>query len=97
MRLVNEDDMGKTGSDVVTGFQGVITGYCIYLTGCRQVCLSGPAKDDGGGGTSGWYDVDRIELRPDPRVELFKDEDTQEDAREESEPSGGPQDSPSTY
>jgi hypothetical protein len=37
--------LGRRGRDVITGFEGVITGHVAYLTGCNQYLLAPPAKD----------------------------------------------------
>jgi len=52
-------NLGSTGRDRVTGFQGVITGHARYLTGCSQLLLAPPAKD--GAYVDGqWFDEQRV-------------------------------------
>lgn len=53
--------LGKTATDLITGFKGVITGHASYITGCDQVSLTGKANDTSTG-ASMWVDVNRIEL-----------------------------------
>ena len=53
----------KNGDEVtekITGFKGVITGTCFYLTGCSQYLITAKSKD-GKEPTALWYDEGRIE------------------------------------
>ena len=53
-------ELGIKAKDTVTGFEGTITGFCKYLTGCDQFLLS-PTVDKEGKHVDGkWYDVNRI-------------------------------------
>lgn len=52
--------LGKKAKDVITGFEGTVTGEVTYLTGCKQLLLTGYAKD-GKPAESAWFDVDRVE------------------------------------
>jgi hypothetical protein len=54
-----EIELGKTYIDKVTGFKGIATGYCIYISGCNQVSLTGKCNKDN---TSShmWVDVQRV-------------------------------------
>jgi hypothetical protein len=54
--------IGHYGKDIITGFHGRITGCASYITGCDQVCLTPPMKDDGKIEDGRWYDVNRINL-----------------------------------
>jgi hypothetical protein len=61
---------GYTWRDKITGFQGIATGYCTYITGCNQVCLN-PGTRDGKLLDCPWIDEDRLERVDDvARVEL---------------------------
>lgn len=63
--------LGKSARDVITGFEGVISGVCYYLTGCAQVVLLPRELDkDGDTRASRWYDVGRLEILDEPAVEL---------------------------
>lgn len=55
------DGLGRTGTDKITGFTGVITGHCSYLTGCSQFLLAPPVRD-GALVESQWFDEQRIEI-----------------------------------
>lgn len=50
-----EKIFGRSGSDLITGFKGVITGECKYITGCTQYCLSNEKEDR-------WVDKPRVQL-----------------------------------
>lgn len=54
-------ELGQKGRDKVTGFEGIITGRCQYLTGCDQYNLIPPAKD-GKIENAQWFDEGRIEI-----------------------------------
>ena len=61
--------LGKTLKDKLTGFSGVATGFCRYLTGCDQYNVTPKIDDDGKYPTSHWFDVVRLEVQED--VETF--------------------------
>lgn len=47
----------------VTGFEGVITAYSEYLTGCEQYCVKPAKLDKDGKMFDGvWIDQDRLDL-----------------------------------
>lgn len=53
--------LGIKAKDRITGFTGVVTGYCQYISGCHQALLT-PEVDDKGGHRDGhWFDVQRLE------------------------------------
>ena len=52
-------ELGQTVKDQVTGFSGVITGMCFYLTGCVQVLVQSPVKEDRFVEPR-WMDEDRV-------------------------------------
>jgi len=47
--------------DRVTGFKGVCTGFCEYISGCSQALLVPRVGKDGKSPDGGWYDVQRLE------------------------------------
>jgi hypothetical protein len=51
--------LGREVRDTITGFQGVVTGYVKYLTGCNQCLVVGKAKD-GKPGETAWFDEQRM-------------------------------------
>ncbi len=51
--------LGNTMQDKITGFKGVVIGYCQYITGCNQFLLQPPAADNGDFKDSWWIDEQR--------------------------------------
>lgn len=62
--------LGYTYKDRITGFQGVATGYCQYLSGCNQLLLVPKAAKDGAYKAGEWFDVQRLEQLRADRVVL---------------------------
>ncbi len=52
---------GKRYRDTITGFEGTVTGYCAYVSGCDQVLLNGGMGKDGDKILSFWFNADRME------------------------------------
>lgn len=52
-------DLGDRVKDIITGFEGIVTGKCQYITGCDQVLVQPRVKDDGSKAEGGWFDSDR--------------------------------------
>jgi len=61
---------GRKMKDKVTGFTGVATGYCTYLTGCERVLLVPPVGDDGKIRDGEWFDEARCDYVDDTVVTL---------------------------
>lgn len=55
-------DLGRTGTDRISGFQGVATGYVQYLTGCHQFLLVGKSAD-GKEAAVQWFDEQRLTFK----------------------------------
>jgi hypothetical protein len=53
---------GDRVKEKVTGFSGIITGICFYLTGCTQYLVTPPSKDGMTKSDAQWYDEGRLEL-----------------------------------
>jgi hypothetical protein len=53
-------EQGDTLQDLITGFQGIVTGRCDYITGCDQYLLQpkGTKKDTKPDPV--WYDDNRL-------------------------------------
>lgn len=62
--------LGKTVTDSITGFSGVVTGHVEYLTGCNQCLVQPRAKSDGGWTDSQWIDDDRLDIQDSPTIKL---------------------------
>ena len=54
-------ELGKMGKDKITGFEGIITGYCQYIYGCGQYLLTPVIKEGNDKKESHWLDEGRIE------------------------------------
>lgn len=53
--------LGTKQKDIITGFTGVVTGVCQYLSGCSQALLT-PSQDASGTFPDGkWFDLQRLE------------------------------------
>lgn len=63
-------ELGRTYKDKITGFSGVAVGYCRYITGCNQVLLSPPLKEDGTYRDGHWVDEQRLDDVGAPKIEL---------------------------
>jgi hypothetical protein len=53
---------GQKVKDLVTGFEGIVTGRVEYLTGCNQVLVTPRVKDGGDAIEARWFDEDRVEV-----------------------------------
>lgn len=61
---------GTTVKDRVTGFSGVVTGRCDYLTGCRQYLVQPAIDKDEKFVESRWFDEDRLLVQDAPTLAL---------------------------
>jgi hypothetical protein len=57
--------LGQKAKDKITGFEGILTGKCEYLTGCTQYSIQPITKDDGGFIEGRWFDEGRLEITGD--------------------------------
>jgi hypothetical protein len=48
----------------ITGFEGIITGYCDYITGCAQYLVQPPVKDEEYKDAH-WIDEGRLDITVD--------------------------------
>ena len=55
-------EMGRTYVDKITGFAGVATGYCQYITGCNQALLVPFVGEDGASRDGKWFDEQRLDI-----------------------------------
>jgi hypothetical protein len=56
---MNKVTLGLTYKDRITGFKGICTGRCQYISGCDQALIQAEAKD-GKLGEANWFDVQRL-------------------------------------
>ena len=54
--------LGQKARDVVTKFEGVLTGRATYLTGCDQYIVTPEVNDKGEAQDARWFDVNRLEI-----------------------------------
>ncbi len=57
-------EMGITVRDTISGFRGVVTGHCTYISGCDQYLVSPKCGRQGEVAKSHWFDVQRLEKVP---------------------------------
>jgi hypothetical protein len=62
-------DLGRKYKDKITGFEGVATGYVIYISGCNQALLS-PQIRDGKVEECRWFDEQRLDQIGDEKIVL---------------------------
>ncbi len=54
--------LGIKVKDKITGFTGIVTGMCDYLSGCNQALVQ-PTKCDGGKKPEAhWFDIQRLSV-----------------------------------
>lgn len=54
--------LGVRVRDKVTGYEGIVTGYCEYLYGCAQYAINPGKNKDGKLDEICWFDEGRIEV-----------------------------------
>jgi hypothetical protein len=54
--------LGQSVVDKLTGFKGLVTGRCEYLTGCHQVLVQPRVNAENEFVEPRWFDEDRAEL-----------------------------------
>lgn len=52
--------LGATTKDKITGYEGIITGKCSYITGCDQYLIQ-PKTKEGTWVEAKWFDENRLE------------------------------------
>lgn len=53
--------LGSKVTDKITGFTGIVTGRCEYLTGCSQFLVATKSMKNADP-TSAWFDEQRLEV-----------------------------------
>jgi hypothetical protein len=59
---MEEIKMGQTVKDLITGFEGVVTGHCEYISGCDQLLVQKKVDKDGNKQDGIWFDVQRLRV-----------------------------------
>jgi hypothetical protein len=54
--------LGQKVKDIISGFEGVVTGHVEYITGCNQALVQPAAKPDGDFVDNRWIDDDRLRI-----------------------------------
>jgi len=55
-------ELGKKGKDKITGFEGILTARCEFLTGCNRYCIQPTELKDGRPIDSIYFDEAQIEI-----------------------------------
>lgn len=55
-------ELGATAKDIVTGFEGIVTGRAQYLTGCDQYVIT-PKVEKGSFQEGRWFDENRLAVQ----------------------------------
>lgn len=55
-------EFGDKVKDTITDFEGEVTGYTLFITGCAQYSVQPKLKKDGDWVEGRWFDEDRLEL-----------------------------------
>ena len=54
--------LGAAVKDRITGYEGIVTGFAEYITGCRQWLVTSRALKPDGETLANWIDEVRLEL-----------------------------------
>lgn len=60
--MSNNLKLGQTVKDQVTGFQGILTGLAVHLTGEHRGLVASSAIRDGFMPAARWFDVRRLQI-----------------------------------
>lgn len=73
-RILNKN-LGKKGTDVITGFSGIIVGHVEYYTGCNQYLIAPHCKrgEESTKPESHWFDDSRVKIVGKTVVQLIED------------------------
>lgn len=55
-------ELGKRAKDKITGFAGILTARCEFLTGCNRYCIQPTELKDGKPIDSIYFDESQIEI-----------------------------------
>jgi hypothetical protein len=70
--MTNHIQFGTRVRDRITGFEGIATAHCDYISGCNQTLVTPPVKD-GKFEAGQWFDDQRIEVLNKGAVEVRLD------------------------
>jgi hypothetical protein len=60
--IANMIKLGSKVKDKITGFNGVVTGFVTYLSGCNQALVVPKVGNDGAFKEAQWFDEQRLEV-----------------------------------
>lgn len=63
-------NLGETARDRITGFEGVVTGLALYISGCDQALLAPPVDKEGRFRDGLWFDIRRLVRIDGPTIVL---------------------------
>lgn len=66
-------NLGKIGTDKITGFSGIVTGFVQYVTGCDQYLVTPKTEDPSKKPESHWFDSNRMEICSEVVVDIKTD------------------------
>lgn len=55
-------ELGDKVKDKITNFAGIVTGRCVYISGCDQILVQAQMNEGSTKADSHWLDVDRCEI-----------------------------------
>ncbi len=64
--------LGKKVKDIITGFEGIVTGRAQYITGCDQLLVQ-PISKSGEYIEGRWFDDMRLDVVDDDVLEICKE------------------------
>ncbi len=62
--------LGMEAKDKITGFTGIVTGRCEYISGCHQLLLTPAVGEKGEHRDPHWFDEQRVERVGDVFIQL---------------------------
>lgn len=63
-------ELGRKVRDIISGFEGITTGYVNYISGCNQVLVSPTVDKDGKRRESEWFDEQRMVMIDETIIKL---------------------------
>jgi len=62
--MMNDEEaqLGDEASDMVSGFQGVVTAKTEFLNGCVRCAIDPPVDKDGKPVDTRWFDIEQLEV-----------------------------------
>lgn len=65
--------LGSKAKDIITGFEGIVSGRTEWLYGCTRIALIPKELKDGVPQEEVWFDEQRIELIKESKPKISKD------------------------